>query len=139
MTAASAVARGRVAAERLMVDEGTVTRRGSGDPVFNETTGEYEDPARTTVYAGRSRLQVRGMGSSTGTEAAGGEYVVQQTVLQLPAVEAAEVRIGDQYTHTVSPHNPALVGRVYDIARPVSDKTHATKREFLVTEAGAVT
>lgn len=36
---------------QTMSDTVKITRAGAGDPVFNETTGQYEDPTPTTLYA----------------------------------------------------------------------------------------
>ena len=139
MTAATAMARGRRAAEALMVDAGAITRAGTASGPVDEATGQYPAATRTSVYEGRCRLQIRGMGSSTTRESGGEQWVVDQTILQLPVVGSEDVRIGDRFEMVQSASDPAQTGRLYDITRRLSDKTHATKREFLLTEAGVTT
>lgn len=103
---------------------------------MDEGTLQHADPEPTFIYDGKCRLQVRGVGSSTTPEAGGRDWVVQETILQLPVAGSEEVRIGDMLELVDSNNDPSREGRRFHIARRLSDKTHATKREFLLTEAG---
>lgn len=127
----------RRSAESLMVDLCAVTRPSSTVPAIDETTGRYTTPPPAYVYEGRCRIQIRGMGSSTTPEAGGAEWVVQQSVLQLPVTGSEDVRVGDLFEMVECVSDGALTGRKAAIVRRLSDKSHATKREFLLAETGA--
>jgi hypothetical protein len=131
MTAASVLARGRAAAERLMVDECTITRAGEGEPVFNETTMQYDPPPGSTVYTGRCRVQLTGAMAGT-PEAAERVLVVQRATVQVP-ISVTGVEVDDVVTITASAHDPDLVGNRYRV-RSLFAKTHATARRLEVEE-----
>ena len=80
--AAFAVARGRIAAERLMTDTCTITRAG-GEPVYDATTDTYTFPAGSTVYEGKCKVRSRQAMAAT-PEAGEGVVVVARRELHLP-------------------------------------------------------
>lgn len=133
MTAASALARGRLRAESLMVDACTISRTDpEAAPVWNEATMGYDPPAGSTVYTGRCRVQLRDTMAST-PEAGERVVVVQRAVVQVP-MTVTGVRVGDVVTVTSAAHDPDLVGNVYRV-RSLFAKTHATARRLEVEEA----
>lgn len=130
----TALARGRRAAENLMVDECTVTRPGSGDPVWNETSMGYDPPPPTTVYAGRCRVQLSAAMANT-PEAGERVLVVQRATVSVP-VDVTGIAVGDTVTITAAAHDPDLVGSTYRV-RSLFAKTHATARRLEVEETQA--
>lgn len=123
------IARGRRAAERLMVDECTIRRK----------TGEATDPNSGVItptygadlYSGKCRVQQR---QAAGQEQNVGEAFVLVTrfEVQLPMSVTGLVE-GDQITVTASALDPDLVGRVFTV-RDVAAKSHLTARRVIVTE-----
>lgn len=134
MSAATAIARGRVAAERLMVDSCTITRPGEGEPVFNNDTGQYDPPPPVTVYSGRCRVQVPGDIASSQDVAAGErEWTTQQAVVSLPVEGSEDVRIGHTVHMDAVVHDAALEGREFGV-RALHHKSHATARRLRCEE-----
>jgi hypothetical protein len=125
MTAGQLISRGRILAERLMVDACTV-KRTTGQTVG---AGGVITPTTTTVYGGRCRLTQRGTGGSwadVGEQA----RVVSRLVLQVP-VGAPEVLEGDKVTMTASALDPQLVGKVFSV-RSVAHQSYPTRCEVEV-------
>lgn len=125
MSLQSALAQGRRAAESLMVDSCTVSR-GSGEPVFNPETGQYETSG-STVYDGKCRIQSGGTQASN-PEAGGAVFTVERVELQLPF--GTDLEIGDTTLITGSV-NPGLVGNRYRVTG-LGEKTHATSSRYTV-------
>lgn len=125
MSVASALAQGRRAAERLMVDQCTVSR--GGEPVFNPETGQYDTTSGAAAYSGKCRIQ-SGTTQASNPEAGGAVFTVERVELQVPF--GTVFQIGDIATITVS-ENPALVGNKYRVTG-LGEKTHATKQAFNV-------
>jgi hypothetical protein len=132
VSAATALARGRTAAEALMVDACTITRRTG--QTTDDLTGAVT-PATTTVYTGPCKVQTSGSG------AMGRRYDVAETTvvmlrleLHLPMATSAAVARGDLVTVTASATDPGLVGRTWHI-HDLSHKSWATARRFLIEEA----
>ncbi len=128
MSRDSVLARGRTAAEFLMIDTCTVVR-ASGESasggVVTETTSE--------VYSGKCRLQVASRTEQGSDSTVGEAYrLVARKELQLP-MSAPQLEQGDQVTMTAAAHDPQLVGRQYRV-RDVLDKTDATSRRVTVLE-----
>ncbi|TFD22137.1 DUF6093 family protein [Cryobacterium sp. TMS1-13-1] len=117
---------GRREAEKLMTTRCTVTR-GGGEPVFNESTGQYET-AVVTVYSGPGRIRRPSLAARTATPA-GQTITVQDLVLSLPVVTSAAVKINDVVTVTANPLDPALIGVVFTITG-LHDESTATARRF---------
>lgn len=131
MTAASAVARGRTAAERLMVDKCIVTRPSSGAPVWNEDTMGYDLPPGSTIYSGPCRVQLSAAMANT-PEAGERVLAVQRSTVSVPMLVTG-VQVDDVVTVTASAHDPDLVGNTYRV-RSLFAKTHATARRLEVEE-----
>ena len=130
MSAPSATASGRRAAERNMTDTWAVYRYTDGP--LNETTGQYE-PTATTVYSGPGKLQSFEPYEQNPVAGAR-DYTVMRPILHLPVNTAsASVKEGDTAVCTASPMDADLVGREVTI-EGVQSKTYMTARRFPVSE-----
>ena len=131
MSAASALARGRTAAEALMVDACTITR------VTRTTTLPSGEVVHDTeqVYAGRCRVQDAGqLGPSATTDTVADAHPRQLGwTLQVPT-SATGITLGDVVAVTASAHDPELVGRTWRVL-DVHHKTHATSRRLGIEES----
>lgn len=127
---APALARGRVAAESLMVDTCTITR------VTGETTNEdtgVVTPTTSTVYTGKCRVQQSQLGAdSTPSDPGEAEVRLVAFEVQLP-MTVTGVRVSDRVTVTASVHDEDLVDRVFTVLG-VAHKTHATARRLQCQE-----
>lgn len=121
----------RAQAEALMVDACMVTEPG-GAPVWNETTGTYDAPTATTVYAGRCRVQVPNLSEQTVT-AGERPWTLQEAILNLPVVGSESVEVGHTVTITAATHDDALAGRRYTVVAEHA-KTFATSRRLRIKE-----
>lgn len=121
--------RGQAAAERLMVDTVTITRR-AGEPTTDPMTGVVDYPV-AVVYSGRGRIQYRENQSDTELDAAQ-RFTVNTFILQVPAT--VDLRIDDEATVTASgmddQDHPGRTFRVTGTPR----KTHMTATRAAVTE-----
>lgn len=117
MSVEAAVAAGRLAAEQLMLDSCVITRAGSGQGVWNDTTGRYDPPAASTVYSGRCKVQTRDV-QVANPDVAGREAFVVDWTVHLPVVGSEDVRQGDTVTVTGAVLDVALVGRVFTVDGP---------------------
>lgn len=123
-----ALARGRAAAARLMVDACTIERQ-TGET----TTGGVITPTYSPVYTGKCRLQVQAE-AGQGTDVGEAYRIVRRIVLSLPFVTATEQLLeGDRVTMTAASLDASLVGRRYTL-RDVLAKTHATARRATLLE-----
>lgn len=129
MSVASAVARGRAAAEKLMVDTVTVDR-WDGTYTFDDTTGEQVKNYGAPIYSGKGRVQQQ---RSVSDEDQGGGRLVTILVreLQLP-VTVTGLQVDDRVTIDTS-QDPDLVGREFRVAS-LFGKTHATARRVSIEE-----
>lgn len=128
MSAASVLARGRAAAEALMVDTCLIQE------VTGETTGTggVVTPTYATVYSGACRIQQPD--AQARQEDAGQAYLLMsRRQLQLP-MSVTGVRADQRVTITASAHDPDLVGRVF-VVRDEFAKSHATARRVGIEEA----
>jgi Family of unknown function (DUF6093) len=107
----------RAQAESLMLDTCTITRAGTGQGVWNETTGSYDPPASTTVYTGPCKVQTRDV-QVANPDVAGREAFVVDWTVHLPVVGSEGVRQGDTVTITAAALDAALVGRVFTVDGP---------------------
>ena len=130
MTAATALARGRRAAEALMVDACTITRPG-GEPVWDEASMSYTTPDGSAVYDGPCRVQLSAAMANT-PEAGDRVLVAQRSTVSVP-MGVTGVAVDDVVTVTASVHDPDLVGNRYRV-RSLFAKTHATARRLEVEE-----
>lgn len=127
MSAASVLARGRVAAEALMVDTCTIRRVAS-----EATDPETGQPSRTytTIYTGKCRFQQSDVQARP--ETAGEAYVLMlRRELQLP-MSVTGLKVSDEITCDAS-IDADLVNRVF-LARDLAGKTHATARRVQIEE-----
>ncbi|MEV5629180.1 DUF6093 family protein [Micromonospora tulbaghiae] len=122
------LARGRAAAEALMVDACEV-RRPTGETSDDDgnVVKTYED-----VYAGKCRFQKASRGQAAQADV-GEDYVLLQRVeVQFP-MSLTGLQVGDEVLATVSRLDADLPGRVF-IVRDLAHGTHKTARRVGVTE-----
>lgn len=129
MSATALIARGRAAAERLMVDACTIKRVASSTTSL--TTGVIT-PTYTTMYSGKCRIQQRTQGLARPHEAGEAHLLLLQMEVHLPMTSAA-FQVDDQVTITASALDVDLVGRIFYV-RDLFHKTHATARRVSVQE-----
>lgn len=122
------LARGRMMAEALMVDECVIRRRTgeTTDPESGEITPTYAD-----VYSGRCRVQQTS--AQAAQEDAGEDYqLLLRLEVHLP-MSVIGLEAGDEVAITSSVHDPDLPGRTF-LIRDLAHKSHATARRVGVTE-----
>lgn len=127
MSAASVLARGRAAAELLMVDACTI-RRKTGE---STGAGGVVTPTYSTLYAGKCRVQQAA--AQAQQQDPGEAYVLMLRLeVQLP-MSVTGLQTEDEVTITASAHDPDLVGRVF-LIRDLAHATHKTARRVQVLE-----
>jgi hypothetical protein len=126
---AAALARGRAAAQALMVDTCTITRVTG--TTTDKDTGVVTETV-TEVYTGRCRVQQGTTGQGNRLDPGETSVVLLRLEAQLP-MSVVGLAEGDVLTVTASPHDGDLVGRRFRI-HDLAHKTHATARRVLVTE-----
>lgn len=127
----------RAAAESQMRDTCSITRAGTGTGPFNESTGQYDKPARTTVYTGKCRLQIKSViASGSNADAGDRTGTVQELELQLPVDGTSTVTIGDIAEVTSSAMDDSLIGGKFTITAR-HEKSQATARRLRVSEVTA--
>jgi hypothetical protein len=126
---AAALARGRAAAEGLMVDACTITRvtGTTTDP----TTGHVTETA-AELYVGKCRVQQGTVGQGIRHDTGETSVIVLRLEVQLP-MSVVGLAEGDRITITASAHDADLVDRRFRI-HDLAHKTHATSRRVQVTE-----
>lgn len=126
MSVASALARGRAAAERLMVDTCVIRREagrtGDADGVVTKTY--------TQLYSGRCRFQQPG-GQARASDAGETYTLMLRLEVQLP-MTAGGFEPGDEVLPDTSV-DADLPGRVF-LVRELAHKTHATARRLGLEE-----
>lgn len=133
MSAASVLARGRLAAAALMVDTCSIRRRtGVQTNDLDGSTNPSYDPV--SPYTGPCRVQTSGSGAM-GQRVDVGEaaLVVLRLELQLPVVGSEGVRRGDEVTITASTNDADLLGRTYRV-HDLMHGTHKTARRLQLEE-----
>lgn len=85
----------------------TITKPGAGDPVFDENTGTYTDPAPVTVYTGA--CSVRPTGGDRVQEFGEGPVVTRQYTIGITDLDAA-VEPGHDVTIDTC-RDPQIVGK----------------------------
>jgi hypothetical protein len=123
----SALARGRAAAENLMVDA-CVIKRQAGESVG---AGGVITPTYSTLYTGKCRVQSQAQ-NHQGTDVGEAYIVLERHEVQLP-IAVTGLQEGDQITIVSSALDPDLVGRVFAV-RDIARKTHLTSRRVTVLE-----
>lgn len=134
---ASAIAQvtneGRALAESLMTDTCTITRAGVGKGPWNESTGQYDSPAPTTVYSGKCRVQIMSGIPASRPTTGDRSTTLQETVLQLPVTSTESIAVNDVATIVAAVSDASLVGRQFTVyAR--HEKSQATARRLRVIE-----
>lgn len=124
---------GRGLAESLMNSTCRITANGAGEPVFDDETGQYTDPARVTVYEGPCRLQIRGDRNAAEASSGDREVVTQEPELQLPVDGTEDVSVGHQVLILTNPRDASLVDRVFTVIGR-HEKSQATARRLRVAE-----
>lgn len=133
MSATSALLRGRVAAERLMLDTCTV-KRLSGQ-VNTPDTGQVVN-TYTTVYSGKCKVQQADRSGVARPQSVGeAEVFMSRLQLHLP-ISATGVTSDDIATITASALDPDLVGKVFHVREP-SAKTFLTARRFGIEQVAS--
>lgn len=130
MSRASALARGRTAAELGMVDACTI-RRVTGwttDDFSGQRTPAYLDP---DPYSGKCRVQ-QALVQSTREDAGEDDVLLLRLELQLPVVGSEGLEVGDTVTFTTV-RDTDLIGRTL-LVRDLAHKTDATARRIQLVE-----
>jgi len=127
LAVAALLARGRRAAERLMVDECVIRRR------TGETTGPggVVTPTYEQLYAGRCRVQQPPV-QAQAQEPGEAHVLVLRLEVHVP-MPVSGLRVGDEVEITASAHDPDLVGRTF-LVHDLAHKTQATARRLGVVE-----
>lgn len=131
MSRASAIERGRTAAELGMVDACTIRRRSTGgttDPDTGSPTVAYLSP---NPYAGKCRVQ-QAQASANQQDVGEDNLLLLRLEVQLP-MTVVGLEVGDEITITSSARDPDLVGRLFRI-HDLAHKTDATARRVQVIE-----
>lgn len=129
MSVASALAAGRRAAERLMVDA-CVIRRRVGESTSPDTG--VVTPTYSTIYSGKCRVQ-QSETQARAVDAAEDYALMLRLQVQLPMDGTTGVRAEDEVVISTSALDADLPGRTF-IVRDLAHKTHATARRIGVEE-----
>lgn len=121
--------RGRLAAERLMVDQCEV-RAPATVGAMDPNTGLRPETPGAVVYTGKCKVQTFEAHEST-PESGDHLYTVQRTQVHLPAT--VEVAVDQIITITASVLDPNLVGRRFRVAAYLH-KSFATANRVQVEE-----
>lgn len=127
MSAASVLARGRVAAAALFCDAVTIQHPTGSS--LNTTTGVLT-PTYSTVYAGPAKVQ--GAMQATAREVGEAHLAVLSPSVHVP-ISVTGVVQGDVVTVTAAANDAELVGRVFRVDGP-DHKSYATARRLQCTE-----
>lgn len=128
LSPASALARGRAAAEALMADAVTVQHQ-TGETTDGETGAVT--PAYSTVYTGKAKIG-QATPAASPTDVGEAAVFLGQLVLHLP-VSATAVQPDDLVTVTTSLLDPGLAGRTFRLRGP-SHKSYLTARRYPMVE-----
>lgn len=116
--------------EALMPDACTVTRKGAEAPVFDENTGQYENPEPTTVYSGACRISPLSMQDRA---ILFGERAVDLVTYQGTFPYDAPVFKKDDVVEVTESADDQLVGRALEI-HSFDVKSLQTKRRVVLQE-----
>lgn len=131
MSRATALARGRVAAEISMGDACTI-RRVDGTGTTDPDTG-YPTQHYTAVYAGKCRIQQATQGQADRQDVGEDSLLLLRLEVQLPIVGSEGLEVGDEVTITAATNDADLVGRVM-LIHDLAHKSEATARRVQCTE-----
>lgn len=129
MSVTTALARGRTAAEALMTDTCTISRR-TGEAT-DPNTGQIT-PTYAGVYTGKCRFQQRSAASRE-TDVGEATLLLRRMELQLP-MAVTGVQVDDVVTADASVLDPDLPGRQF-VVRDLAHGTHKTARRIGIQEA----
>lgn len=118
------LARGRRAAERLMVDRCRITEP-SGELVTNPDTGVVTR-ARVTVYEGKCKTKTQALAASN-PEAGEHSFTVISREVHIPA-NAADVKDGQEVEMLTSTNNAFLPGKVFTVMGYAGDSYDTAMR-----------
>jgi uncharacterized protein DUF6093 len=127
---ATALARGRLAAELAMADACTI-RRASGSGTTDPVTG-YPTQAYTSVYSGKCRVQQH-QATADRQDVGEDSLLLLRLEIQLPIVGSEGLEVGDEVTITAAAHDSDLVARVF-LIHDLAHKSEATARRVQCTE-----
>ena len=99
-----------------MVDACLITR-GTGTPVWDETTGTWSAPGAVTVYSGKCKLQTQNVAVNE-ADVAGREVGLVLHRLDLPVDGSGQVARGDTATMTACRLDASVVGRSFTVEGP---------------------
>jgi len=137
VSAISALLRGRMAAESLMVDACTVHR--PGEPETDPTTGKVT-VSKTMIYGpdstggGKCKIQ-QTIAQASGKDSAEHRFTVQEARWDTP-VGSGPFMVNDIVTMTSSGLDPHMPGRVYRVTE-LFHKTFATAQRCRLEEVTA--
>jgi hypothetical protein len=124
---ASALARGKVAAELGMVDTCTITRGGART---TDANGDVTQ-ATTTVYTGKCRVQQH-QATADSKDIGQDNLLLLRVEVQLP-MSATGLEVGDEIGINTSVSDPDLPGRAF-LVHDLAHKTDATARRVQCME-----
>jgi len=125
-----------------MTDTCQITKPGEGEPVFDDESGTYTDPAPVEVYGptiaphfGKCRIPRRAGVLTSGSASSSGEvgWEVGEWPLDLPSVGSEDVSPGMVVDYLTAASDASLAGRQFTITEP-SRQSQATARRFKVKE-----
>ena len=116
--------------EALLPDACTVTRKGAAEPVFNENTGQYENPDPDTIYTGACRIAPLSMQDRA---VLFGERAVDLVTYQGTFPYDAPLFEKDDVVEVTASADDQLVGRALEI-HSFDVKSLQTKRRVVLQE-----
>ena len=129
MSVLGAIAKGRRAAEALMLDSGTA-KRPTGGYAYNSTT-QTETQATTTLFSSPCKIQARDALQERAVEVGGRTATAVRLELHLPA-DTNPLTAGDLFTITsVQAASSVPTPRTYRVLAPF-EKGLATARRYAV-------
>jgi hypothetical protein len=115
-----------------LVDTCAVTRAGAGQGTWNDQTGRYDPPARTSVYAGPCLVRPAMSGDRT---VDAGETVITLRTFQVTLPWDAPLIEVDDLLAVVTSADPRVVGRPLRVIG-VMYSSDANARRLIVEDDG---
>jgi hypothetical protein len=128
--AGPALARGRAAAESLMVDTCLIRRRTS--MATDDLTGQVT-PTYQTVYSGKCKVQQSSRGMGHRRDVGEESTVLLRMEVHLPVAGTTGLAEGDEVTITAATNDAELLTKTFRV-HDLEHKTFATARRLMVTE-----
>lgn len=114
--------------ETAMAATITVVRPGAGQPTYDPETDTWTDPAGTTLYSGKARVQP--IRSEVQRERPGDTTKVLAIRFSVPVSSInTSIQFHDVVTVTASPMNTTLLGYTYYVTDPV-DSSNPLEKTF---------